>query len=1042
MKFTDLFIKRPILAIVVNLVIVIAGLQAISSLTVRQYPETQNASIVINTAYIGADAELVRGFITVPIEQAIAAADGIDYIQSNSQRSISTITARLKLNQDATKALSEISSKVDQVRGDLPPEAEIPTINIETADSQFASAYLSFTSDILEQNEITDYLMRSIQPRLAAIAGVQRAEILGARNFAMRIWMDPARMAAYGVTAAEVRQAVGSNNYLSAIGQTKGAMVQVNLSANTDLNSVKEFEDLVIREQNGSLIRIRDVADVVLGAEDYTTEVRASGRTSTFMGIWVLPDSNAIDVIAAVSAEMERIQADLPRGLEARVAYDATDYINSAIDEVVSTLTETLIIVVIVIFLFIGSARAVLVPVMTIPLSLIGAVFIMQFSGFTLNLLTLLAIVLSVGLVVDDAIVILENIERNLSKGLSPFDAAIVGARELIGPVIATTITLAAVYTPIALQGGLTGSLFREFAFTLTGAIVVSTIVALTLSPWMSSVLLSHKSEEGWLPTKITRVFNSLRDAYTKVLDFTLRYRTAVVILWAFGSMLAIPLYMFSPKELAPTEDQGVVFAILDTPANSTLEYTSAASKAANETFFDVDETDFSFQITFPSGGFSGAVLKTWAERERSVFEIKPTIDQGLTAIPSVNFFSTLPSALPGGSNFPVEFVIASTAEPTEILGYAQQIMAKGFERGALQFAFLDTKIDQPSADIVIDREKVASMGLSLQTVGTDLASMLGGNYVNRFNIDGYSYKVIPQVERTGRLNPSQLNDIYVSGAGGAVVPLSTIASFEESVQPRSLLRMQQLNAVTIQGGAARSLGQTLATLEEISAEVLPEGYRVDYLGESRQLKNPGVPFWLTMVFASVLIYLVLAAQFNSYRDPLVILLGSAPLAFFGASIFTFLKMDPGTGIPYWTDGWTTSVNIYTQVGLVTLIGLVAKNGILIVEFANVLQREGRTKIEAVREASRIRLRPVLMTTAATVLGHFPLVLVSGPGAAARNSIGLVIVSGMALGTLFTLLVIPTIYTLIAKTHKGEDKRIANSQVLKSDADKAVALGA
>tara|TARA_B110000438_G_scaffold289451_1_gene324042 strand:- start:1670 stop:4762 length:3093 start_codon:yes stop_codon:yes gene_type:complete len=1030
MNITDIFIKRPILAIVVNLVIVIAGIQAYFSITVRQYPETQNASIVINTVYIGADAELVRGFITIPIEQAIAAADGIDYVKSDSKRGLSTITARLKLNFDANRALTEISAKVDQVRGDLPPEAEIPTINVETADSQFAAAYLSFTSDILQQNEITDYLMRSIQPRLAAIAGVQRSEILGARNFAMRVWMDPNKMAAFGVTAAEVRQALSSNNYLSAIGQTKGAMVQVSLSANTDLNSVKEFEELVVRETNGALIRLSDVATVALGAEDYTTEVRASGRTSTFMGIWVLPDSNAIDVIAAVSAEMERIQKDLPRGLEARVAYDSTEYINSAITEVRSTLIETLAIVVIVIFLFIGSARAVIVPVMTIPISLIGALFIMQISGFTLNLLTILAIVLSVGLVVDDAIVILENIERNLRKGLSPFDAAIVGARELIGPVIATTITLAAVYAPIAFQGGLTGSLFREFALTLTGAIVISTIVAITLSPWMSSVLLSQKSTEGWLSRKVTNVFDALRDGYTHILDLTLRYRFAIMIIWAGGFLLAFPLYMFSPKELAPIEDQGVIFAILDTPANSTLEYTSAAAKAANESFFGVEETNFSFQITYPSGGFSGAVLKPWDQRERSVFEIKPEIDQGLYSIPSVSLFSRLPPALPGGGNFPVEFVIASTAEPAEILGYAQQIMAKGMERGALQFAFLDTKIDQPFTEVIIDREKGASMGLSMQSIGTDLASMLGGNYVNRFNIEGYSYKVIPQVERIGRLNPSQLEDVYISGPSNSVIPLSSVATLEQSVQPRSLLRMQQLNAVTIQGGPARALGLTLATLEDIAKETLPEGYRVDYLGESRQLKNPGVPFWLTMVLASVLIYLVLAAQFNSYRDPLVILLGSAPLAFFGASIFTFLKMDPGTGIPYWTDGWTTSVNIYTQVGLITLIGLVAKNGILIVEFANVLQREGRSKVEAVREASCIRLRPVLMTTAATVLGHFPLVLVTGPGAAARNSIGLVVVTGMALGTLFTLLVIPTIYTLIAKSHRGVDMRIESSQVL------------
>ena len=956
-----------------------------------------------------------------------------------SSRNVSTITARLELNYDSTKALAEISSKVDQVRGDLPPEAEVPTINIESADSQFASAYLSFTSDILQQNEITDYLLRSIQPRLAALPGVQRADLLGARNFAMRIWLQPDKMAALNLSPSQVRQALAANNYLSAIGQTKGAMIQVNLTANTDLSSVEEFENIVIFESSGALVRLRDVAKVSLGAEDYSTEVRFSGRTATFMGIWVLPNANAIDVIKTVREEMERIQADLPRGLEGRIAYDATAYINNAIEEVVKTLGETLLIVVVVIFLFLGSLRSVLVPLVAIPISLIGAVFLMQIFGFTINLLTLLAVVLSVGLVVDDAIVMVENVERNLRHGHSPFDAAILGARELLGPVIAMTITLASVYAPIGLQGGLTGTLFREFAFTLAGAVFISGIVAVTLSPWMSSVLLDEKVEEKWLPRHITAGFRRLRDIYGWVLDLTLRYRTAVVMVWVVGFFLAIVMYMQSPKELAPTEDQGVIFGILDTPANTTLEYNSAAAKAANDVFFSVPETRFSFQITSPGGGFGGMVLAPWDQRERTVFEIMPEIAQGLGQLPSVQMFPVTPAALPGGSNFAVEFVLASTAEPKEILAFAEKLKARAMEEGIFFFSLIDTKIDQPLSTIRLDREKISSMGLSMESVGRDLASMVGGGYVNRFNIQGYSYKVIPQVERIERLNPEQLQNIYVTGPGDQLIPLSTIATLEQSVQPRSLNRLQQLNAVTISGVPSRSLGQTLDFLEAEAAKMLPDGYRVDYLGESRQLRNQGVPFWVTMLLAVVLIYLVLAAQFNSFRDPFVILLGSAPLAIFGASIFTFLKM-PNPNMAFWTDGWTTTVNIYTQVGLVTLVGLVSKNGILIVEFANVLQRQGKSKMEAVRESARVRLRPVLMTTAATVFGHFPLVLVTGAGAEARNSIGLVVVSGMAIGTFFTLFVVPTIYSLIARDHSQVDQRLLDSKLFESEIAKAESL--
>ncbi len=1033
MKFTDIFIRRPVLAIAVNLVIIIAGLQAIRSLNVRQYPETENASITVSTVYIGADADLVRGFITVPLERAIAAADGIDFLQSTSSRGLSTITARLDLDYDATRALSEISSKVDQVRGDLPPEAEVPIINIESADSQFASAYLSFTSDILEQNQITDYLLRAVQPRLAALPGVQRAEILGARNFAMRVWLQPDKMAAYNVSPAEVREALLANNYLSAIGQTKGTMIQVNLTANTDLRSVEGFRKLAIRERDGALVRLEDIAEVSLGAEDYSAEVRFTGQTATFMGIFVLPDANSIDVIESVREEMVDITDNLPTGLEGRIAYDATDYINNAISEVIKTLTETLIIVGIVIFLFLGSIRSVIVPLLAIPLSLIGAVFLMQVFGFTINLLTLLAIVLSVGLVVDDAIVMVENIERNLRKGYSPFDAAIVGARELRGPIISMTITLAAVYAPIGFAGGLTGSLFQEFAFTLAGAVLLSGIVALTLSPVVSSWLLKEETENRGLPRLINGGFERLKRIYAWVLDSALAVRPAIYIVWIGCTVLGLGMFYFASmgKELAPTEDQGVVFTILDTPANSSLEVTSAAAEAVNDIFFSIPETRFSFQFTTPGGGFSGMVVAPWGERERSIFPIHQEVQGKLADVAPVDLFAITPAALPGGSNFAFEFVISSTAQPEEILEYAQELQGIAAQSG--MFAFpptIDTKIDQPVSEIVIDREKVASMGLNMRSVGADLGSMLGGGYVNRFNIEGYSYKVIPQVERVERLNPEQLENIYVTGPGGQLIPLSTIATIETKVQPRALNRMQQLNAVTLSGVPIRPLNQALAFMEEEAAKILPEGYVLDYRGESRQLRNDtGASFVAMMGLALALIYLVLAAQFNSFRDPFIIVFGSFPLAMFGASIFMFLKM-PNPNLAFWTDGWTTSVNIYSQVGLVTLIGLVSKNGILIVEFANELQRQGHSKLVAVREAALVRLRPILMTTAATVFGHMPLVFVTGAGAEARNSIGLVLVTGMAIGTLFTLFVIPGIYTFFASDHSKEDSRLASSKVI------------
>ena len=1026
MKFTDIFIRRPVLALVINLLIIIAGLQAIRSLNVRQYPRSDNASVTVTTIYVGASADLVRGFITTPLERAIAAADGIDYIQSESRLGLSTITVRLKLNYDPIKALSEISSKVDQVRGDLPPEAEVPIINVESADSQFASAYLSFTSDVLKQNEITDYLVRVVQPQLSALEGVQRADILGGRTFAMRIWLKPDRMAAYNISPVQVRQALAANNFLAAVGQTKGALVQVNLIANTDLRSVEEFKRLAVRQQGGAIVRLEDIADIELGAEDYEAEVRFSGQTAVFMGIWPLPNANALDVINRVRTAMEGVQRQLPSGLQARIAYDATNYIRNAIHEVIKTLSETLLIVVIIIFLFLGSFRSAIIPVVAIPLSLIGGVFLMQVFGFTVNLLTLLAIVLSVGLVVDDAIVVVENVERHLGEGQPPMRAAILGARELVAPLISMTITLAAVYAPIGLQGGLTGALFREFAFTLAGTVVISGIVAVTLSPMMASKFLQEGMSQRGLAGKIARGFDRLRGRYGVLLDATLDARPAVYLVWISISLLAIPMYSMSAKELAPKEDQGIIFGIVEAAANATLDQTKQYTAAANDMFFQIPETNFSFQVTNPSSGFAGMVVKPWGERDRTVAQILPQIQQKLSTIPGIRMFATTPAALPGGGRFPVEFILASTAEPAQMLSFARQIQMEAMQSGMFAFPpLIDLKIDQPQSELIIDRDKTADLGLRLEQVGNDLASMVGGNFVNRFNIAGRSYKVIPQIKRIDRLTPGQLENIYVTGPDGRLVPLSTIATIRNETVPRSLNRFQQLNAVTISGVPVRPLDEALRFLEDQAAQILPRGYVLDYTGESRQLRTEGNTFIQAFTLAVILIFLVLAAQFNSFRDPFVILAGSVPLAMFGALVFTFLKI-PDPNVAFWTRGWTTTLNIYSQVGLVTLVGLVSKNGILIVEFANKLQEKGLSKRRAVHQAAMTRLRPILMTTGATIAGHFPLTLVTGAGAEARKSIGLVLVGGMAIGSLFTLFVVPSIYMLVARDHslKGQPEQV------------------
>jgi multidrug efflux pump len=1005
MKFTDLFVKRPVLAIVVNLIILIAGLQAIRSLSVRQYPRSDIAVIKVSTIYVGANADLVRGFITTPLERVIASADGIDYMESSSGQALSAITVHLKLNYDTNAALTQIQAKVAQVRNDLPPEAEAPIIELETADNQFASIYLGFSSADLDPNQITDYLTRVVQPKLSAISGVQRADILGARTFAMRIWLKPDRMAAHGIAPSAVRDALARNNYLSALGRTKGSMVSVNLVANTDLRTPEEFRQLVVKEHGGVVVRLGEIADVELGAENYEQDIRFNGESATFMGVWVLPTANSLEVIKKVRAAIPEIEAQLPAGMKIGIPYDSTEYIEDAINEVLRTLTETLLIVIVVIFLFLGSFRSVLIPVVAIPISLVGAVFLMLVAGFTVNLLTLLAIVLSVGLVVDDAIVMVENVERHLHQGKPPHRAAIDAARELVGPIIAMTITLAAVYAPIGIQGGLTGSLFREFAFTLAGAVIVSGIVALTLSPMMGARLLRAGDTERGFAGWINRRFESVRRGYTWTLASTLRYRPVVLVLWVIVALLTVPFYMFSQRELAPNEDQGFFFGFIQASPNSTLDQTKLFTDQIYDVYQSMPEHASIFQITFPNGGFGGMVTKPWSERTKTTQQLLMESMGPLSKIAGVRVIPQAPPPLPGGGSFPVDLVIASAAEPKQLSELADQLVKKAFMSGMFIFADSDVKFDQPQAEVVFDRDKLRSQGVDLSQAGRDLSVMLGGDYVNRFSIQGRSYKVIPQVARAERLTPDQLSQIYVTGSEDKLVPLSTFASLRTTTEPRELKKFQQLNAVRIQGVIPPPvpLDQALRFLEDEARKILPQGFTIDYAGESRQLRTEGGKFLGTFLLSAVLIYLVLAAQFESFRDPFIVLAGSVPLAVSGALLFSFLGL--------------TTLNIYSQVGLITLVGLVSKNGILIVQFANHLQETGKEKLAAIIEAAGTRLRPILMTTAATVVGHFPLVIATGPGAGARNSIGIMLVSGMIIGTVFTLFVVPSIYMLVARRH-------------------------
>ena len=1004
---TDRFIQHPVLAIVVNLAIVLVGLFAIRALPVQQYPKLESTSVIITTFYIGASAETIRGFLTTPIEEAVSSIAGIDYIESTSTAAVSIVTIRLKLNHDSTQALAEINAKLQQVRRELPAGSESPAVELQRADRAFASFYISFTSDRFDIPALTDWLSRNIQPQLSTLPGIQRIGVEAGQKPAMRIWISPQRLGELNLTPGDVYNALQRNNYIAALGRLKNETVQIDLLTDTDLQTVEEFQELIVSRRNDATIRLKDVAKVEMGSEEPMMNAFYQGKKAVYVSVWPLPGSNEIEVSHDLQRELERLRPGLPAHINMQLAFNGTTFMEDAIREIGKTLAETIMIVGLVVFLFLGSIRTAIVPLIAMPVSLIGATIAMLALGFSLNLLTILAIVLAVGLVVDDAIVVVENVQRHVQNGKSRLQAALIGARELLGPIIAMTITLAVVYTPIGFQGGLTGMLFREFAFTLAAAVLVSGVVAVTLSPVMSCMMIHPAGHEAWLTRVVNVVFEQVRRVYSTLLRGAIELRWSIAIATIIFALAAAPQYMFSGKELAPVEDQSGIALILEAAPDSTLAATSNWTQQMAAELEKIPEYENMWGLAQSSGGFGGLVTVPFNKRDRNTLEIQPEVMQLVSKVPGINCFPFTLPPLPTSGYSAVEMVVKSDRPIDELADAINEILERSTKAGKFMFANSDLKLDLPLARVEVDRDKVADLGMDLAMIAQELGVLLGGGYVNRFNHFNRSYEVIPQLAETDRQSLGAMMDLKIRSPGGDLIPVSSFASIRAGTAPRSLTRFQQQSAVKITAevfpGITKQDG--LDTMEKIARDVLGPTASIDYAGQSRQLKEEGSALAVSLGFALIMIYLVLAAQFHSFRDPLIVLLGSVPLALSGALTLTFL-------------GYTT-INIYSQVGLITLVGLVAKNGILIVEFANGLQAAGRDKWHAIHEAAQTRLRPVLMTSAATVFGHLPLVLVAGPGAEARNSIGIVLVAGMAIGTFFTLFVVPALYMLIAAEHKA-----------------------
>lgn len=1026
MAFTDIFIKRPVLATVVSLMILAMGLRSMGSLPVMQYPFTENAIVTVTTTYTGANPDVIAGFITTPLENSIAQANGIDYMTSTSTPGTSTITVNLLLNYDPLKALSDITTKVNAVLNQLPKNSQQPVITVSVGQT-IDSMYIGFFSDELPINKVTDYIIRVVQPKLQAVNGVQNAQILGSQTFALRAWLDPVKLAGFGLSAADIGAALANNDFISAVGRTDGQMFIQNLTASTDLNDVEQFKKMIIKAQNGAIIRLGDVADVDLGAQNYNSSVSFDGRTAVYIGIIVAPSANLLTVINEIRKIFPTIQAQLPQGLNASIVYDASLFVNSSIHEVILSLMEAFMIVTGVIFIFLGSIRSVIIPLVAIPLSIIGTFWVMLALGYSINLLTLLALVLGIGLVVDDAIIVVENVQRHIEEGRTRIKAALLGASELANPIIAITVVLIAVYAPIGFMGGLTGALFTEFAFTLAGAVTISAVVALTLSPMMCSKFLNvgDGATKGRFMTQVDHYFTRLEKAYSRVLVRTLRNLPVVLVFAAI--ILASNYFLFttSASELAPQEDQGVIISQVTAAANASLAQTQLYADAVNATYKKYPETDHVFQVDGQTGlnmSVIGMVLKPWDERSRTSNQLQPLIQHELNQIAGAKIAAfQLPSLPGGGSGLPIQFVVTTT-EPFENLNEVMQpILEQARSSGLFAYIDVDLKIDQVQTRINLDRDRISQFGLTMQDIGNVFGSALSEGYINYFNFLGRSYQVIPQVTRESRLNPEQVLNYYIRTSTGQSIPLSTVASLQRQVVPESLNHFQQLNSATISAVALPGVSteKALGTLATFANQTLPQGYSIDYASQSRQYIKEGSTLIVTFFFALIIIFLALSALFESFRDPLIVLI-SVPMSICGAMIFVSLGIGGAT------------LNIYSEVGLVTLIGLISKHGILIVQFANELQEKGEKKLDAIRAAAAIRLRPILMTTAAMVLGVIPLIIATGAGAQSRYNIGLVIATGISIGTLFTLFVVPAMYLFLAEEHveKAREEHLENEESL------------